>query len=217
MSHYTIKIYNQSLINKSYVVFQEPPVVTANGGQQPVYTNAWAVFENITNGGFDALVYTETTYAFWAQPPQSLSQGVVIDSGGVMPVDTSTNDSLSFINTGATGFSDVISPGSAQNGSFQITTGSDFTPQNGFVFGLASNNGGVIPAPVATFKGAPNESYNITPVVKFYVADSAYAAGSIIDVTTASNTYASIDFTGIPQTTATVVQGANGAFSVVYS
>lgn len=217
MASYTIRIYNQSLLNKSYVVFMQAPIVTSNGGTTPIFTNAWATFENITNGGWDQVDYTETTYAYWSQPEQALSPGVTIDSGGVVAVNTATNDTVNFTNTGATGFLTPISPGSAQNGSFQIVGGSDFSPLNNFVFGLASDNGGAIPSPVATFSAAPNDTYNVTPVVQFYVADGNYTAGEVIDVTTVSTTAASINFTGTPYTTATVVQGSNGLFTVEYN
>lgn len=217
MATYTIRIYNQSQLTKSYVAFMEPPSVAGSGGTHPVYTNAWATFENLTNGSWDSVVYTESTYAYWGQPTNALGAGAVIDSGGVISVNTSTNDTVAFSNTGETGFTGLTSPGSAQNGSFQIVTGADFTPSNNFVFGLAFDNGTVIPSPVATFNAVPNERFNVTPVVKFYVGDSAYAPGAVIDVSTMSNDYATIDFTGLPQTTATVTQGANGMYTVVYS
>ncbi len=217
MATYTIRIYNQSLANKSYVVFMQPPAVSSSGGTTPIYTNAWATFDNITNGGWDTVVYTETTYAHWSQANAALGPGAVLDSGGAMPVNTATQDAVTFSNTGATGFTSVTSPGPAQNGSFSITSSTDFTPANNFVFGLASHNGGVIPAPVACFPALPNEVYNITPVVKFYVADGQYTPGQVIDVPAISDTCAVIDFAGAPQTTATVTQGANGAFTVTYS
>ena len=66
MASYNIRIYNQSLVNKSYVVFMQAPIVTSNGGTTPIYTNAWATFENITNGGWDQVDYTQTTYAYWS-------------------------------------------------------------------------------------------------------------------------------------------------------
>lgn len=220
MATYTIKIFNQSTINKSYTVFQQPPEVTANGGSPTIFANAWRTFPNLTNNSFNTLVYTETTYAYWAQPP-GVSAGVTVDSGGVLLLDTATKDTTSFVygeDTGKqTGFIPKTSPGTAQNGSFQILTGTDFTPANNLVLGLASDNGSGIPSPVATFAAAPNESYNITPVVRFYVADGAFSEGQIIDVTTVSNASAAIDFTGKPFTTAVVEQGPNGAFSVTYS
>lgn len=217
MATYTIKIYNQSQVTKSYVAFMKPPIVEAASGSQPVYANAWATFENITNGSWDMAVYTEQTYAYWAQPAAPLGHGTVIDSGGVMRVNTATNDTVTFSNSDGTGFTGVTSPGGARDGSFQIVTGTDFTPSDKFVFGLASENGGVIPSPVATFPAIPNERYNITPVVQFFVADSAYAPGAVIDVEAMSSDYATIDFTGRPQTTATVIQEPSGVYSVVYA
>ena len=217
MATYTIKILNNSKASKSYVAFMAQPIVTSNGGVTPVYTNAWATFENITDGGWDSVVYTETTYAYWAQASTQLSPGTILDSGGTKPVNTATNDTVNFTNTGATGFTTVASPGSAQNGSFSIITATDFTPLNNFVFGLASDNGSPIPSPVASFNALPNEVYNITPVVQFYVADQLYQAGQVIDYSSTSSAIASIDFTGLPQTTATVIQADNGSFSVTYS
>lgn len=217
MATYTIRIYNQSKANKSYVAFMEPPTVTSNGGVTPVFTNAWATFENITNGSWDSVVYTEAAYACWSQPAQALAPSTVLDSGGVMAVDTATNDTVVFTNTGVTGFDALVTPGTAQNGSFSIVSTTDFTPLNGFVFGLARNNGSAIPAPVATFQALPNEIYNITPVVKFYVADGLYVPGQVIDYSAVSNSVATIDFTGLPQTTATVTQDDYGRFSVQYS
>lgn len=217
MATYTIRIYNQSLANKSYVAFMEAPVVSASGGTTPIYTNAWATFENITNGGWDSVVYTDSTYAYWSPSSEALTPSTVLDSGGVMPVSTATQDTVTFTNTGATGFTGVVSPGTAQNGAFAIASSTDFTPVNNFVFGLASENGGVIPAPVACFQALPDETYNITPVVKFYVADGLYTPGQVIDVSAVSNSCATIDFTGRPQTTATVSQSPNGGFSVAYT
>ncbi|MFZ0268748.1 hypothetical protein [Caulobacter sp.] len=56
MTTYTINVVNQSGASKSYVVFQAPP--PAFGGQTPVYTNAWAALEHITDSGFDSVTYT---------------------------------------------------------------------------------------------------------------------------------------------------------------
>lgn len=216
MASYTIKIYNQAKTNKSYVAFMEQPAVVSNGGVQPVYTNAWATFENITDGSWDSVVYTDNTFAYWSQTAEQLNANTVLDSGGVKPVNTATQDTVNFTNTDVTGFTTVASPGTAQNGSFSIVTNTDFTPLNNFVFGLARDSGGPIPAPVATFNALPNEIYNVTPVVKFYVADGLYQAGQIIDYSAVSKNCAVIDFTGLPQTSATVIQADNGTFTVTY-
>ena len=217
MATYTIRVLNNSVANRSYAIFMAPPVVTANGAPPPVFTNAWATFKSITDGGWDSVAYTETTYAYWAQAPERLSPGAILESGGAKPVDTATADTVTFTNTGATGFASVTSPGEAQSGSFSIITSTDFTPLNNFVLGLASDNGSPIPSPVASFDAQPNEVYNITPVVKFYVTNQYCAAGQVIKPAEQSSQVAEIDFTGRPQTVATVVQRPNGEFDVVYA
>ncbi|PIB91460.1 hypothetical protein [Caulobacter sp. FWC2] len=215
MATYTIRIYNQSAAAQSYVIFMAPPAVASTGGATPVFANAWVTFANLTPGSWDSVVYTENSYAYWSSVDR-LSLGAVVDSGGVMAVNTATCDTVTFTNTGMTGFKSLTSPGQASNGSFSIVAGTDFTPLNGFVFGLAQPDGSPIPAPVATFSALPNETYNVTPVIKFYVTDGAYAAGEVIDVAQVSNS-AAVDFTGTPYSTATVLQHADGSFAVSYS
>lgn len=216
MAQYTIRILNDSGVNKSYFAFMQVPVVSSGGAAPKVYSNVWVSFPQITPGSWDTAQYIDTTYACWSQPAQALNPNTIIDSGGTIEVDTASRDTVLFSNTGARGFTQVNSPGTANSGSFSIVSSTDFTPKNNFVFGLARPNGSAIPAPVATFQALPNEVYNIAPVVKFYVGDGYYQAGQVIDVSAVSNKYATIDFTNQPSTTATVVQGINGAFKVSF-
>lgn len=135
MTTYTISIVNQSGQPESYVVFVAPP-----GGETPVQADAWATLENVTDGGYDSVVYTT-------------------------PDVTADNEAV---------------PGQAcasEQTAFQTET---------FTFQPTS----------------------------FYVANSDYSPGQVIDPSQARNT-ARIDFTGRPDT-ATVTQGADGAFSVDY-
>lgn len=212
MTSYTIQIWNQSQAAKSYVLFLRQPELTANGGSPQVYTNAWATFAGVTNGGFDRITFDETVYAYWSHPPV----GGQMLSGGVMQVSTQTQDTVAFSGGSPTGFTTLTSPGTAQPGSFAIVTGSDFTPASGYVLGMARIAGTPIPVPTTTFPALPNTISNIRPIHTYYVAEGAYAPGEVIDAAqlTAS---AEIDFTGKPQTTATVIQQANGTFSVTYS
>jgi hypothetical protein len=147
MATYTINILNQSGFTKSYVVFMEPSVVTSPSGETPVHANAWATFENVTNGSYDSVVYT---------PP-----GITADNDAV--------------------------PGLASAGETQTQTQT--------------------PSPAATFYAQAEAS--------FYVSNSDYTPGQVIDPSQAHNT-AWIDFTGRPDT-ATVTQGADGAYTVQYN
>jgi hypothetical protein len=195
MAQYLIQILNNSGVSKNYVAFMKPPIVTSTGGNPQVYSNAWVTFTGVTNGGFDTVTYDDITYAYWSTTPSELAPGTIIDSGGTIQVNTATSDTVPF--TGAT------------------PTG--FTPDNGYIFGLAKAGKTPIPAPVATFAATPNDTFNITPVVTFYVADGAYAPGQLIDVSTTSTLPATIDFTGKAQTTATVIQQPNGSWTVDFS
>lgn len=216
MAQYTIQILNNSGFSKSYVAFMEPPVVTSSGGNPQVFSNAWATWNSVTDGGFDRVVYTDTTYAYWGGPVTELTPGTVLSSGGTELVNTATQDTVPFLGGPPTGFGPVAN-GGAMTGSYQIVASTDFTAANGFVFGMAKNGQTAIPAPVASFIAQPNDTFNVTPVVKFYVADGAYTAGEVIDVSVTSTNAALIDFTGLPQTTATVIQNPNGGWTVEYT
>lgn len=216
MAQYTIQILNNSTVAKNYVAFMEPPIVTSTGASPQVYSNAWVTFNGVTNGGFDTIIYDDVTYAYWGTTPSQLTPGTVISSGGTMLVDTTTQDTVPFQGSLPAGFGTLATPGKAQTGSYQIVATTDFTPSNGYIFGLAKPGKTPVPAPVATFSATPNDTYNITPVVKFYIGDGSYTPGQVIDVSVSSTAYATIDFTGKAQSTATVIQGENGGWTVEF-
>jgi len=211
MTSYTIQIWNQSQVARSYVLFLEQPEL-AGAGSPEAYTNAWATFPSVTNGGFDRITFDETIYAYWSKPPV----GSQMLSGGVALVNIQTHDTVTFSGGSPTGFTSVASPGSAPPGSFTIVTGSDFTPSNGYVLGVARMAATPIPAPVMTLPALPNTITSIRPIHTYYVAVGDYQTGDVIDAALVGAS-AKIDFSGRAQTTATVVQQADGAFSVTYS
>jgi hypothetical protein len=216
MTEYTIQVLNNSGFAKSYVIFQEPPVVTSSGSNVEVFSNAWVTFPSLLPGGYDKVVYDDVVEAYWGTLPSRLSPTVVVNSGGFADVDTATQDSVTFQGSTPRGFGAVTS-GQANTGAYQIVANSDFTAANNFVFGMAKRGSTPIPTPVATFLAQPNVTFDVIPVVKFYVSDGCYTEGEIIDVKSFSTQSVTIDFTGLPQTTASIVQAANGSFSVVYS
>lgn len=216
MAIYTIQVWNQSKFAKSYVAFMQSPIVTGRGGDPDIYANAWASFPSLLNGGFDSITYEDVTYAYWGTAPRELAPNTSVVWGGVAQVNTTTRDTVAFDGSDSLGFGPVEN-GGAMTGSYQITATTDFTADSHYVFGLARPGKTPLPTPVATFLAQPNDSFNITPVEKFYVADGVYTPGAVIDVSMTSSEYAEIDFTGKPQTTATVIQDAKGRFSVTYS
>jgi hypothetical protein len=230
MATYNLYIVNNSGVTKSYVFFMQPPLVSAKGGQPKVFANAWVTFNSVTNGGFDHIQYTDLTSAYWGTARTPIAVGTLINQGGTALVDVTQQDSVTFYGSspplgnvrltsspGGIGFSPVTH-GGAITGAYRIIANQDFTMANGYVFGLARpGNLPGLPTPVASFDAEPNETYNITPVVKFYVSDGAYTSGEVIDYSSMSTTAGTIDFTGLPQTTAVVNQDSHGAFSVSFS
>jgi hypothetical protein len=216
MTTHTLQIFNQSGLSKSYVIFMEPPVTSTGGDAPQAFTNAWMVFDSVTNGGFDSITFDDAVYAYWGTTPDTCGPGTIVTSGGVATVDLSQQDEVAFSGGSPTGFGPVT-PGKAQAGSFRIVAGADFTPAADHVFGWAKGAATPIPVPVSTVRAVPNMTYEITPVLnKFYVSEGDHSPGEVIDTSMNTN-FVMVDFTGLPQTTATVIQSANGTYNVEYS
>lgn len=220
MATYTLKVLNNSGFNKNYVWFMQSPKVISTGADPQVYTNAWVTFTGVTPGSTDTVTYTDETYAYWATATTPIGPGSSMGQSGTAAANTATQDSVTFLGStsdGGVGFGKVTSPGSAMTGSIEIIAQSDFVASNNYLFGLARpGNIPNIPSPVATFIAEPNDSFNITPVIKFYVADGSYVPGEIIDISVTSTKVGTIDFTGLPQTTAVATQESDGSFSINY-
>jgi hypothetical protein len=216
MATYDIRVLNNSGFAKSYVLFMQPPQVSATGGQPVVYSNAWVTFNGIKPSGTDHVIYTDSTFAYWATATLPIAPGTTMGQDGFAAVDVSLKDSVPFIGTTPIGFG-TVTPGGAMTGSYRIIASGDFNASNGYLFGLARpGNIPGVPSPVATFLAEPNDTFNITPVINFYVADGAYTPGEIIDYTSVSTDAGSVSFTGKSQTNAVVTQGANGLFTTQY-
>ncbi|WP_165188326.1 hypothetical protein [Caulobacter soli] len=215
MTTYQIQVLNQSGFAKSYVFFLEPPDVDGMGSAPTVQANAWVTFNSVTTGGFDSATFDDSVYAYWGTTPDALGPGTVLASGGTALVDLDAQDQVSFT-ASPTGFGPA-SPGMAATGAYAIAATNDFTAADGFAFGMAKGAGTPIPAPTATFLAEPGDTFNITPQMIFYVSDGAYTSGQVLDYSALVVTAATVDFSDRSQTTATVTQDAQGAFTVAYS
>ncbi|NET04523.1 MAG: hypothetical protein F6K09_24145 [Merismopedia sp. SIO2A8] len=215
MATYTIEVLNNSGFPKSYVIFSALPEVTKSGEGFDVFTNAWVTFNSIGNNGFDMVTYDDSIDAYWGTIPEELEPGVIVGSGGFMPVDTTIEDGVSFKGSTPAGFNS-LTPRVATSGSFQIKAESDFDASNRYVFGMAKPTNSPIPSPVATFTAEPSEIFEVIPVVKFFVSNGSFTQGEIIDVKSFATNPAKIDFTGKAQTKAIVIQDSKGLFTVKY-
>lgn len=214
MTTYTVQVLNESGYAKSYVFFTEPATVIG-GGPIEVFTNAWVTFNSITTGGYDSVQFDETLFGYWGTTPDTLGPGTILRSGGTSEIDLSQQPEVPF-DVSPTGFG-VQTTGKASTGAYAIAATGSFTAANGFVFGMAKGAGTPIPAPTSTFVAQPSVTFQITPAWNFYVSDGAYTTGEVIDFSVLSVTAARISFDSVPQTTATVTQGADGRFLVQYS
>jgi hypothetical protein len=172
-------------------------------------------FNSITTGGYDSVQFDDTLFGYWGTSPDTLGPGAVLRSGGTAQVDLSQQVQVPF-DVSPTGFENPTM-GMASTGAYAIDAIGAFTAADGYVFGMAKGAATPIPAPTSTFAAEPGVTFQITPGPDLYVSDGAYTAGEVIDFSTLSVTAAKISFDGIPQTTATVTQGADGQFTVQYT
>lgn len=218
MADYTIRVMNQAGAPKDYGIFSKPPKVTKSGADHEVFSNVWVTFEGIKDGGHDTLIYHDETFAYWGHLPAALDPNTIVESGGQIEVDTETKDGVTFSAApDDIGFDPTIKKGVANEGAFQIVASNNFTIKDHFVLGMAKSDGTPIAAPVATFTAEPGDTFEVIPVVVFYVSEGKFTQGKVIDVKEHSTRAAKIDFTGRRETMATVVQDAHGDYSVSYS
>ena len=198
MATYYISVFNNTGAAKQYFAFMAPPIVNVS---TEVFSNVWVQWPMVTTGAQDQVTYSDQTYGFWSQLQASPATNTVVSCSQSTAVDVAQNTSLFFTGDPAKGlgFGAPANPGNASQGCYDIITKSDFTAANNFVFGLSRvGTGGSTPVPVATFAGSPNVTYNIQPVIKFWIAEGSYVPGTIINYQSASTVACGIDFTQHP-------------------
>jgi hypothetical protein len=183
MTTYTIRIVNQSGGTESYVVFLAPP-----GGETPVHANVWVTLENVTDGGYDSVVYTTPDITGDHDPVSDpASAGEAVTTFNVQ------SETRFYVSTSDYTPGQVIDPSQAPD-----TARIDFAGR----------------PDTATVTRGPDGGVSAQSETSFYVSNSDYMPGRVIDPSQTPNTIR-IDFAGQPDT-ATVIQGADGGFSVDY-
>ena len=210
---YNIHISNNSGAFKNYFVFAKPPVVSNVLGE--VYSNAWVTFPDTPSSGSGFISYTDEMYAYWGTVEKMVAPGVEVSSGQSLPVQLGPGGTDYYFTARPPSYDLTKTANDAPAGQFSITSAPDFNTGAPFVFGLAKTNNIGLVAPVATFAGQPNTTFNIAPVTNFWVSTGSYTAGTVIDVT-AIGPSIEIDFTGRSETTAIVTQDLSNQFTVKY-
>ena len=210
---YNIHIINNSGLERNYLIFAKPPVVSGTLGE--VYSNAWVTLPDIPTLCNAYISYTDEIFAYWGTVESKVAPGADVYIGQGVPVQLGPDGTDYFFTAQPTGFDFSKTANDAPAGQFSITSASNFGKTSQFVFGLAKINGSGLVAPVATFAGQPNTTFNIAPVTNFWVSTGSYTAGTVIDITAIGQSI-EVDFTGKSETTAIVTQDSSRQFTVRY-
>lgn len=82
-----------------------------------------------------------------------------------------------------------------------------------WLIGLGGSKVGGQSGPAALFAPEPGSSYEIQPIVQYYVAFGSYTQGNLIDVTQISTTNVLVDFTNGPDRV-TILHSADGNLTI---
>ncbi|KAE8379067.1 hypothetical protein BDV26DRAFT_291651 [Aspergillus bertholletiae] len=205
---YTINFQNKRGADSNYAVFTEPPVLSSSGSSPDVFMNVWYSTFVPNHGYFD--IKTGADYYAWVGTATAKpAPGVMVNTGMSLPArlsqGTTAGDTFNMVIK--QNFSIIAqSAPSAAASAYEIDTGPDFpVPNDRYLIGLGKvNNRGVV-APVAS--------------MKFYILESIFEAGVIVDYQSVTREAALIDFTsgqGAGKFYAVVTQDDTGRFTVHY-
>ncbi|KAK6347251.1 hypothetical protein TWF696_007323 [Orbilia brochopaga] len=204
MSNYGIQLVNKSGQQRRFFFFTAPPVVS---NVPNVYSNTW-----ITRVADDTeAINIKTTLDFyaWCGPsiqddgqPTQVNQGVykgpvtlgLAGTAGAHPTPGTSYQTLFDESSQHFGFGPPVAA-AANPGCYSIRTDTNFVPDDNLILGLAMQQEGAdMPAPVAIVKADPGLTYNIAPVVRFYVGVGDAETGDVIDFNAISTISGCYDF-----------------------
>ncbi|EGX53184.1 hypothetical protein AOL_s00006g562 [Orbilia oligospora ATCC 24927] len=202
MTKYAITVTNDSTQPRHFYFFTAPPQVEGIDDGN-IFVNTW--LEAWADPGEVIDVSTVLDFYAWCGP-SAKNQGKTTISQGLpspTPVTLGTasvkgSSYKTHWNEGTHHFGwakDGI-PNEANPGAYSIITDT-FTPQDSLHIGMAlKKNGSNRATPVAVIPADPNMRYNITPVVKFYVAVGDKQQNEIFHYTAESVSAGCYDFIG---------------------
>ncbi|KAM7191496.1 hypothetical protein V8F33_008847 [Rhypophila sp. PSN 637] len=214
-TNYNITIINTSGATQSYLLFAVVPKVNTTSGE--VFTNVFMAAPPIVskpNGSSQTFFnITREFYAICGTSIRNLAAGVQVGTSDYEPVILGNNQkagtTMSFTTADGAHFPMPPPAATAPNGGYTIVTDSSFKIPNPSGMNM---NGNVVP--VATFLAAPSTTYNIYPVVKYYIATGTYSPGEIINVQAIGTTQL-VDFTASTYNSVTYMQLNDGTYQLV--
>jgi len=222
MTDYTINVTNQSNDKQVYLLFSEAPKASTNVGE--AWSNVWMASKIIQpTTGHDKAIYTITmnNFAVCGTTPESLGDGVTLANSDWVAVDLAgiTPGTVPFmeVDEGSPGFTTPFGTTTLAN-SFGIKT-DKWNPQeytNIYCgYGKYDDSGNVVP--VSVWTAEPSKTYELTPLVSFYISTGDYQPGTVVDKTTLG-LVCEIDFTQAKagQTVANIVNNLDNTYSLTF-
>ncbi|KAJ5190130.1 uncharacterized protein N7498_009115 [Penicillium cinerascens] len=186
---YEITIQNESGSSHAYCLFAETPQVSNSSS---VYQNIWMAAPSIVSrtDGSSQMRFTINIqyYAICGTSDQPLGSNVAIATSDYEKIQLGTEDqqgtTLNFTTIGGANFVEPLPTPTGPNGGFTIQADRSWSEpdsNNTFIgLGAQDMHGNVVP--VATVPAFPGITYNMFPVVKFYVSYGTFVEGQILDV-----------------------------------
>jgi hypothetical protein len=222
---YTINITNNSGTNQTYGTFSNYPVVNNNVNNPQIWSNVFAT-ANTPNGENAKFQIYEQWTAQICTSSGSPQQGVEVNVTGTEQVtlgyiDDNTGNqvpgsSVELVVPQANfpQFSNASLTPDGDQGAFNFTTSDQFTVQdakNGnWMIGIGGSPNGSSTAPTALFIPSPGTSYQIEPIVQFYVSAGNYAANTLVNVQAVSTTKVLVNFSALGTDQVNILHSPNG-------
>ncbi|KAG8533439.1 uncharacterized protein KY384_002222 [Bacidia gigantensis] len=218
---YTINFNNNSNSDSTYAFFVKSPELSPTPGSY--FSNVW-ISQFVPNGATFDISTTDQFYAWTGTSPETIAPGVKVKGGDGKPANLATvsengSDYPMTTESGAAFFKADLEDGK-KAGSFAIQTDGSFQNGQNYLVGLGQldlNNDQIVP--VATAPAQPGFGYTFTPVVKYYVAETVEALGTVVEIDAGNLEPGTIDFTNGPgqgRTTANVTVDHFNHFAVTY-
>ncbi|GAB1316071.1 hypothetical protein MFIFM68171_06281 [Madurella fahalii] len=220
---YDITILNESGASQSYLLFAVAPQVSGAGS---VFSNIFMTAPPIVSrpDGSSSTTFTiaRQFYGICGTSIENLAAGVKVATSDYEPVTLGSNagtpvagTTLNFTTTGGANFPEPLPTATAPTNAFTIQCDSSFRlpdPNNSFV-GLGGMNMAGKVVPMATFTATPSTTFNIFPVVKYYIATGTYTPGQIINLQAIGVTQL-VDFTNTTYSSVTYIHNNSGQYTL---
>ncbi|NGM48881.1 hypothetical protein G5B46_04615 [Caulobacter sp. 602-2] len=217
MAVWTIEIVNGGDAVRSYGLLPAPPDVTQDGAPVAALPAVCAAFDYVEPGAPRTTTFSEAVQAL-VDFPAVVQVDRVIKGLFAVPVNPLARDLVTITHMddqgGSRGFAEELTSGAAEPGHFAIRTKADFPNGDGVVLGMTKQIDSNEPVPAAVFAARPQVTYQIRPRPVFHLIEGRYVRGKVLDLSARAG--AVIDFTGRERAKATVLQAADGGFSVTY-